>query len=72
MTHHPEVSYHENIEMEEGQLDKEIETNSLKQKDTIEQEYNRLTKTYIDSLELRQQINNSELVHKFLSKNSFK
>ena len=66
----PEVSYLENIEIPipEHLFDKEIETNSSYQ-EAIEQEYNKPTeKHYRDSPKLKEQMNTSKVVFKFLEK----
>ena len=59
VTYQPEVSYPENIKVifPEGQLDKQIETNSLHEEEAIEQEYIQPTeKHYINIFDLKQQI----------------
>ena len=71
VTHRSEVCYTENIEMNfpEDQLDKEIENNSPYQEEATGHEYTKTTeKHYKDSPDLKQQINTSEVVHNFLSK----
>ena len=73
LTHKPDVNLPENIEADfpEGQVDKEIETNAPNQEDALNKNITSLQKSIIDSLELRQQINTSKVLHTLLSTQTY-
>ena len=66
MIHQSEANYCDNGELEfpEGQIEKDIDTNSPYQEEIIEQKYNRQAdKYYRDNQELRRQVNASKMIH---------